>query len=364
MITRKEQPDFSPFYESSLLPPIHEVLFFDIETTGLSAKTASLYLIGALVFRQGSWQLFQWMAESPEEEGALIETFLEFLSPCSWIAHFNGTSFDVPFLRRKIHAYHLQDPFCEKQSFDLFRSIRPLGKIFCLEHLNQTSLEQFLDISREDKLDGRRLIPIYQNYVQNHDPKAERLLLLHNRDDLTGMLRLLPLLSYPDFFSGKFQVLECSLDAEDRESFSLIFSLSLYLPVPKPLSCRLKHGYLRFQDTTAQLLIKGKKGLMKHFFSNYQEYYYLPLEDTAIHKSIGAYVDREHREQARASTCYMKKAGAFLPCSLPPEGMNLFRSSYRDSQAYIQCTPEFLSSSSLQTIYCQSVVALPSHFSG
>lgn len=54
-------------------------------------------------------------------------------------------------------------------------------------------------------------------------------------------------------------------------------------------------------------------GELKYFYPNYKDYYYLPAEDMAIHKSVAAYVDKNHRTQATAATCYSKKSGCFLP---------------------------------------------------
>ena len=36
-----------------------ELLFFDIETTGFSGATSSLYLIGAVYVKDGVWNLIQ-----------------------------------------------------------------------------------------------------------------------------------------------------------------------------------------------------------------------------------------------------------------------------------------------------------------
>ena len=49
------------------------------------------------------------------------------------------------------------------------------------------------------------------------------------------------------------------------------------------------------------------QGQLKHFYPDYRDYYYLPFEDTAIHRSVGEYVDRSARKKATAKTCYTKK---------------------------------------------------------
>ena len=46
---------------------------------------------------------------------------------------------------------------------------------------------------RTDQLSGKEMINFYQIYVKSKDIKIQNMLFLHNRDDLKGMLSLLPL---------------------------------------------------------------------------------------------------------------------------------------------------------------------------
>ena len=55
---------------------------------------------------------------------------------------------------------------------------------------------------------------------------------------------------------------------------------------------------------------------MKYFFKDYKNYYYLPMEHMAIHKSIAAYVDDAHKEKATKDNAFTTKTGSFIPC--PP----------------------------------------------
>ena len=76
---------------------------------------------------------------------------------------------------------------------------------------------------------------------------------------------------------------------------------------------------------------------MKYFYSNYKEYYYLPAEDTAMHKSVAAFVDPQFREPAKASPCYTRKEGAFLPqwdIIFSP----VFKAEYGDKLCYFEVT--------------------------
>lgn len=341
MITKTKQLTSDLFYPEDLLGPIKQVLFFDIETTGFISSKSHLYLIGAAFFRDGHWHLVQWLAENPQEEPLLLKAFQIFAAPFSTLVHFNGDTFDLPFLRKKAQAHQLT-PYLESlKSIDLLRILRPVKKLLSLAHMNQTALEAFLEITRKDTCTGQELISVYQSYTASPTPALLGLLLLHNHDDVLGMLTLLPMLSYAELLKGNFTAARCELDREDTRSFSLIFHLLLSHPLPKPFSRKLESGYLYGKDSDIRLLVHGIKGTLKHFFPNYRDYYYLPLEDTAVHKSVGAYVDREHRVPAKAGTCYCKKAGAFLPNQMADPAF-AFKTEYTAAQSYQECTPEFL----------------------
>ena len=61
--------------------PKEEILFFDIETTGFSPKTSALYLIGALYYKDNTWQLIQWFADDTTSEPKMLTAFLPFYNP-------------------------------------------------------------------------------------------------------------------------------------------------------------------------------------------------------------------------------------------------------------------------------------------
>ena len=65
-------------YDFSNRYPLEQLLFFDIETTGLSADITSLYLIGCVYYKNESWQLIQWFVDEYHEEQKLVKNFFEF----------------------------------------------------------------------------------------------------------------------------------------------------------------------------------------------------------------------------------------------------------------------------------------------
>ena len=82
---------------------------------------------------------------------------------------------------------------------------------------------------------------------------------------------------------------------------------------------------------------------MKYFYDDYKDYYYLPREDKAIHKSIALYVDKDFREKAKASNCYTKKDGVFIPL-YKDIFTPIFRRNYEDKKiGFIELTEDFIS---------------------
>lgn len=317
MITIEKHLDLPDTYPLERIGRLEELLFFDIETTGFSGDYSQLYLIGCTCWEKDGWHLIQWFADTAGSEEALLHAFFHFLSRFRILIHFNGDGFDLPYLMKRCRHYRLPYSFDQVQSVDIYKKIRPYRRLFRLESMKQKSVEQFLGVSRQDKYSGGELIEIYKEYLVTKKPELYDLLLLHNEDDLKGMPLILPILNYPDFFEHPFS-LTCQEIAEEsdpsgsiRRVLKLCCDSDCTLPVPAgtsvpPVSCAVRGNRLT-------LLIDLYEGSLKHFYPNYRDYYYLIYEDTAVHKSIGEFVDKSARARATAKTCYTRQEGCFLP---------------------------------------------------
>ena len=51
--------------------------------------------------------------------------------------HYNGQTFDLPYLKHKYEDYKLPDPLSSKESLDLYRIFRPWQKPLGLPSLKQ-----------------------------------------------------------------------------------------------------------------------------------------------------------------------------------------------------------------------------------
>lgn len=369
---------FTPTWPLAEIAPPQKILFFDIETTGFSADYSAIYLIGCIHHEPTSntWQLTQWFSETPEDEPMLLTAFFTFLSNYTTLIHYNGDAFDLPFIRKRSQHHNLNCPLSQITSLDLYRKIRPWKAALSLTSLKQTSLERFLDIRRVDSYTGRQLIAAYQDYLSTKKTALFHLLLQHNQEDLRGLLKLLPLLTYallpemsfspvrqtiipgPLSFIPDFPQTPGASPAEpkantdndhpalDRTSHACL-ELSCQLPsgfgaFPAPFQIKTPLFSLQGQDTQILCCLPLYKGELKYFYPDYKNYYYLPCEDMAIHKSVGSYVAKEARKKATPQTCYVKKSSLFLPQMLSL-WQPAFYFSYQSSPAYAEYHEEYFS---------------------
>ncbi len=291
-------------------PHPEQCVFFDIETTGFKASMSHLYLIGLGEYTPDGRKITQLLSEKATEEAALLRTFAQLLRPYTTVISFNGDRFDIPYLREKYAQYGLEDPFDRLESIDIYQDIRPFRSVLSLDHMNQKALEAFLGLHREDKYDGGRLIPVFRKFVASGDEHLRQLLLLHNYEDVCGMLMLTKLYAYPAALRALPTDVQVSA-GDDEETFTLTFALPL--PVPTALTTRQEAFTLSLRGSTAHIKIRAARGQLLYFFDNYKDYYYLPEEDQAIHKDVAVYVDKAHRRKATAKTCYIRQAGLFWP---------------------------------------------------
>ncbi len=360
MITQRCTFPFTESYPLRRLGDQENMIFFDIETTGFSGSCHQVYLIGCAFLRQGAWQLIQWFADDMQSEKELLTAFFTLLEDFQVLVHFNGDGFDIPFLLKRCQVYGLAYGFSALKSIDLYKRIKPYRKLLALDHLKQKSLEHFLGIFRQDPYSGGQLTQVYQDYLMTREETLYSMLMLHNREDLEGMPRILPMLFYPDFFQQEFLLREERLQEphtpeESGPLLTLILEGRDFLPVP--ISWETPLALCKAGDNLLYLTIKLFCGTLKHFYSNYKDYYYLIYEDTAIHKSVGEYVEKAARKRAAPHTCYTKKEGLFLP---QPKGLwsPSFQEAYKSQHHYTPYIPGLFSSPSSLSAYIRYILGL------
>ena len=147
--------------------------------------------------------------------GSLNELiFFDFITKYKILVHFNGDSFDIPYLKKCAAQYGISPTFDQIQSFDIYRKVRPLRRILGLENLKQKSIETFLGLDRFDQFNGGQLIEFYKEYLITKDDKLYQFLLLHNEEDLKGMPQILSILDYTDILQSQWTIEKHDYDKE------------------------------------------------------------------------------------------------------------------------------------------------------
>lgn len=330
-------------YPLEQISELKNILFVDIETTGFSAKTASLYEIGCIYFEEGEGRLIQFFAQKPEEEAKVLEAFFDLCQNRSVLIHYNGNTFDIPFMKAKAAQYNMEPPFDSMEGIDIYKRISPYKKLLGLENCKLKTVEKFLGIQREDLYDGGQLIEVYKNYCEEPTTETEELLILHNKDDMKGMLKLLPVLSYSDIFMQPFRVVKVQAnhyaDENGNGRNEVLMKIRFTAPFPKSFAMNKADCYFSAEGSEGFLKVPLYHEEMKYFYANYKDYYYLPLEDVALHKSVATFVDKEHRTQAKAATCYTRKESLYLPqwdILFTP----IFKRNYEDSLCFFELTED------------------------
>ena len=242
---------------------IQQSLFFDIETTGLSADISAITVIGCCDM---DGNVTQWFNEDGLSQKQILTDFLAFIQPYNTLITFNGKTFDLPFLTSKIKEFKINASFDQYEHLDLYQILKPYKNLWGLKNFRQKNLEEYLGIQRIDKLSGKKLIKTYQDYLDK----------------------------------------EFTLSSYFIENDHFVAHLNLDIQIP--VSCNYeKSGIsLTLDHSNAILTCPLENGHLKHYLKDYKNYYYLPMEDLVIHKSMKSFVDTTSIIRADKNNCYSK----------------------------------------------------------
>lgn len=322
------------------------VLLFDIETTGFSAKTTMLYLIGMCYYADNSWHYHMLFNEDGRSELMILTEFLKLASAYQVLIHFNGDGFDLPYLKEKYMQYQAltsEEAFGTAiselehlESVDLYKLLKPYRAGLSTSDLKLQTIEKALGITRTDTYSGGELIKIYKAYLKNENKQAERCLLQHNYDDILAMIPMLRLLAFR-FIANR------ELDITVEASGSCI-RLMLTLPSPLPLMYEAESafGSIHIKDSHGSIEIPLLQDELRYYLKDWRDYYYLPVEELVIHKSVAAYVDSEFKQKATKENGYLKHTSDFFPCpkELQTYVPKLYKKDSRASICYAEWNPE------------------------
>ncbi len=205
-----------------------DVMFLDIETTGLSRVYHYITCIGWIV--DGQYNC--WI------QGTDPEPFLRAFRKAKLIVTFNGTVFDCKFL----DSYFDTEDFSHKPHLDL----RYFCKRFGLSG-GQKKIEHLVGFVRPDSLqetDGKEAIALWYSFLFG-ERKALKKLIEYNYYDLRGMTHLLDEVFFQNIYGSIFP----KRGKPRRFEQNIIFNLRKCMPsveLCKHIREEIKHGISNF----------------------------------------------------------------------------------------------------------------------
>jgi hypothetical protein len=201
------------FYQSNIFRFYFEDLqlgVMDIETTGLSPDHSRFVLGGLIVPDVQGKKAIQLLSESNEEEPALIQSYLTELKDIDVLISYNGENFDLPFLKRRILYNHIPgEALPLYQSLDLYRILDRYSNFRkLLPNLKQKTVETFLGLwsDRADEISGAESVALYHQFLRTGNPVIRDTILLHNKDDILQLSRLLKVFEKLDLHQIMFHI--------------------------------------------------------------------------------------------------------------------------------------------------------------
>ncbi|WP_029067372.1 ribonuclease H-like domain-containing protein [Lachnobacterium bovis] len=334
-------------------------IIFDIETTGFSSKFSSIYLIGMIYKQADNIILTQLFCDSLDDEKECLLNFFNLLkaqkekNDSIKLITFNGDHFDIPFIKQRAENY-FEESFINSTfnhsifSYDIFKKISKLKSFFNLENYKQKTVENFLGINRIDTYNGGELIDVYKNYVVDPSNSSEQLelLLQHNHDDVIYLLSLLDIISYEYILTGEYTLSNVEqntyLDINNTQQIELFFTLKNNFIVPNTINYRYHNIYLKFNNNQTTIRVPVYCGVLKHFYSDYKNYYFLENDGYAIHSSLASFLPSDKRKKATARTAYQLKEGIFLP-TFNDDFEYTFKHDYDSNTTYFLTDANFFS---------------------
>lgn len=279
------------------------VLLLDIETTGLKREQDHIICIGLTYLNAVSkLQTEHWFLDHPEEEKALLERFLTFISDYEALFTYYGRGFEFPFIQARLKQYQLNDTaFMTKKLIDM----RPALKAF---NAKRSDLEARLHFQRHFQSSGEDMVKLYRTYTQTGAEIYKTCILAHQSEELQSLLLFFEL--YLSFYHSKDWILEKQLVEEQ--------SLSLVVGTASPFLTDFEgflHGMqIRYHknETFFCVTIPIYKGSLSHALTPIKDYYYIESQKELMHKSLAQFIPSSLKRKATADECVVTKESRFI----------------------------------------------------
>jgi tetratricopeptide (TPR) repeat protein len=191
------------------VPTAGPLLFFDLETTGLSGGAGTLaFLVGCGFFDAEGFHTRQFFLSGYEAERELLDALTALAGRFNGLVTFNGRTFDVPLIETRYLFHRLESPFADMPHFDMLHPARKLWRrrdVARPSHRERWSdgrpgdrascalgalEEAILGVERFGDVPGAEIPSRYFNYLRTGDLAPLAAVFEHNRLDLLSLAAL------------------------------------------------------------------------------------------------------------------------------------------------------------------------------
>lgn len=307
-------------------------VFFDIECTGLSPRKSFIYMIGYALRLGNKITITQLLAEDESQEIEILKAFEEVISRYDKLLGFNSTRFDESFILERCRKYKFNTAIKSKHHIDMYLATTKAKCLLDLPNYKQKTIEEFLGLIRKDEFNGGELIPVYQKYSITRDESAKNLILLHNFEDVKGMIFIADILSYSDLLNSDIRYINQENDGE-----KLRFNLETDITLPSSINKIREYGMYIIKENRIYVTLNLFKGNLNTYLPDYKNYYYIESEDMIIPRSLGESMDKNSRRPATRRDCKVTLEGCFvsLPKGIDAGNTRVFKDDYDSKESYI-----------------------------
>lgn len=171
-----------------------DLLFLDIETTGLGGAGAIVFLVTTGRLAADGFLLRQYLAPSPAEEGALLALLhMESGTPTDRpvLATYNGRVFDAPMLDQRSTMHRMRGGYEALSQLDILSPVRH-GFRAVVSSCRLSAIEcELLGVTRPgDEVAGAEVPAWYFRFLRSGDARYLEPLIAHNAVDVLSLAAL------------------------------------------------------------------------------------------------------------------------------------------------------------------------------
>ncbi len=286
----------------SLLSPeigkLEEWLFFDTETTGLSAGVGNFpFLVGTAYFNPHEVVLEQYFLRDPSEEAAMLYEMEHLIESHPHLISYNGKSFDWPLLKNRWILYRFHPTIEPKSHIDLLYPARSLWRgLLSSCRLGEVEAER-LGVKRMEDIPGLYVPIYYMQFLAEGNLHLLKGVFRHNEWDL------LTLISFSIHLAKLLRDEENFFHWEEEELFRLgnwFEGLKLHRLADRAFDTLLQRPENRKRSYLHEIaLVYKKRGDLETAVSIWEELIRLQGKASFVHQ--GPYVELakfyEHRRK-------------------------------------------------------------------